>query len=272
MKRIGIRYCFQTPIVISCYFIKLVLKSDHGGQWSVTRKIWVQPIRNPVSWYLEILGDGGPSETNQSVFQMVQFSLLVHWNEANGLLFADRSEDNGSTWSRSNDIHTKELVQIGAASLSIEHVDSKIPVSEQSFHGRGIIQPTLWESSPGTVHMLLRSTENRVYRSDSTDFGRTWSTAYPIELPNNNSGIDLTRIRGGHLLLVYNPVGKNWGARTPLAVAMSSDNGSSWEQLLLLEAGPGEYSYPAIISQNDTVIISYTADRRGITVCRFKIS
>jgi predicted neuraminidase len=185
--------------------------------------------------------------------------------------FADRSEDNGSTWSKSNDIRAKELVQIGAASLSIEHVDSKIPVSEQSFHGRGIIQPTLWESSPGTVHMLLRSTENRVYRSDSTDFGRTWSTAYPIELPNNNSGIDLTRIRGGHLLLVYNPVGKNWGARTPLAVAVSSDNGSSWEQLLVLEAGLGEYSYPAIISQNDTVIISYTADRRGITVCQFKI-
>lgn len=186
--------------------------------------------------------------------------------------FADRSEDNGFTWTRSNDIHIKELEEIGVASLSIERVNSQIPVSEQSFHGRGIIQPTLWESSPGIVHMLLRSTENRVYRSDSSDFGRTWSTAYPIELPNNNSGIDLTRIHGGHLLLVYNPVGKNWGARTPLAVAMSSDNGLSWEELLQLETEPGEFSYPAIISQNDSVLISYTADRRGITVCRFKIS
>ncbi len=186
--------------------------------------------------------------------------------------FTDRSEDNGETWFRSNEIHIKEVEEAGTDFLSIDQIESEIPVSQQSFHGRGIIQPTLWESSPGSVHMLLRSSEGHVYRSDSTDFGRTWCSAYPTELPNNNSAIDLTRLSDGLLLLVYNPVGTNWGARTPLTIAMSADNGASWKQLLQLESKVGEFSYPAIISQDDTVLVSYTADRKGINVCCFKFT
>ena len=185
--------------------------------------------------------------------------------------FTDRSEDNGETWFKSNEVRIEEAEQKGPDFLCFERIESEIPVSEQSFHGRGIIQPTLWESSPGSVHMLLRSSEGRVYRSDSTDFGRTWCSSYPTELPNNNSAIDLARIRDGRLLLVYNPVDINWGARTPLTLAMSADNGASWRQLLQLESGVGEFSYPAIIAQNDTVLVSYTADRKGINVCCFKI-
>lgn len=74
---------------------------------------------------------------------------------------------------------------------------SDVAVSEQSFHGRGVIQPTLWESSPGTVHMLLRSTEGSIYRSDSTDGGVSWCPPYDTGLPNNNSGIDLDRLPNG---------------------------------------------------------------------------
>ena len=85
--------------------------------------------------------------------------------------------------------------------------DSSIPVSEQSFYGRGVIQPTLWESIPDQVHMLLRSTEGMIYRSDSKDGGDTWTEAYATELPNNNSGIDMIRSEDGKLFLVYNPVG-----------------------------------------------------------------
>ncbi len=37
----------------------------------------------------------------------------------------------------------------------------------------GVIQPTLWESSPGHIHMLLRSTRGAIFRSDSIDYGAT---------------------------------------------------------------------------------------------------
>ena len=53
-----------------------------------------------------------------------------------------------------------------------------------------MIQPTLWESKDGSVHMLTRTKLGKIYRSDSLDGGKTWCRAYATNLPNNNSGID----------------------------------------------------------------------------------
>ena len=130
--------------------------------------------------------------------------------------------------------------------------------------GSGIIQPTLWESAPGRVHMLLRSTCGFICRSDSTDSGRTWSEARPTAMPNNNSGIDVARLADGSLVLACNPNSKNWGARTPLTVFLSSDNGATWPERLDLETEPGEYSYPAIIPAAGGVAVSYTWKRQRI--------
>jgi len=61
--------------------------------------------------------------------------------------------------------------------------------------------------------MLTRSNAGSIYRSDSQDNGQIWSPAYPTELPNNNSGIDLVRLDDSSLILAYNP--KKLGARDP---------------------------------------------------------
>ena len=124
--------------------------------------------------------------------------------------------------------------------------------------GKGVIQPTLWQSEDGCVHMLLRSTEGFILRSDSADEGESWLPAYNTGLANNNSGIDLTRAGDGRLFLVMNPVSGNWAARTPLALLVSSDGGASFRPVLNLEMDPGEYSYPAILSRGNTLYISYT--------------
>ena len=53
--------------------------------------------------------------------------------------------------------------------------------------------------------------------------------------------------------------------RTPLALALSSDDGQSWKIAKTLEDEPGEYSYPAIIQTGDgTVHITYTWKRQRI--------
>ena len=206
----------------------------------------------------------------------------------------DRSVDDGATWERSTDVAIpgvsyRAAARVEGAQSDDTHADGTpsdtsgraeplneqttgIPVSDQSFHGRGVIQPTLWESSDGPVHMLLRSTEGRIYRSDSTDGGRTWSAAYATELPNNNSGIDLVRLSDGRLILAYNPVGRNWGERTPLSLALSDDDGTTWTRLGDVVAGEGEFSYPAIVADGDRVFLSYTYNREGIAVFSFPIS
>ncbi|MBR4599085.1 MAG: exo-alpha-sialidase, partial [Treponema sp.] len=40
--------------------------------------------------------------------------------------------------------------------------------------GKGVIQPTLWQTEDGAAHMMLRSTEGFILRSDSFDEGESW--------------------------------------------------------------------------------------------------
>ena len=136
-------------------------------------------------------------------------------------------------------------------------VDVVMPGTES-----GIIQPAVWESEPGHVHALMRSTIGCVVRSDSTDSGKTWTTPRETALPNNNSGLDVVRLDAGSLVLCCNPVQKG---RTPLVLLRSGDNGASWTEHVVLEDAPGEYSYPAIISTSGGVAVTYTHRRKTIS-------
>jgi predicted neuraminidase len=152
--------------------------------------------------------------------------------------FIDRSEDGGRTWTA-----IPIFLEAGAPA------------------GKGGIQPALWESEPGHIHLLLRTGLGAIYRSDSNDGGRAWSPAYRTALPNNNSGIAVARLGDGRLALAWNPVGTDWGARTPLRLSLSSDNGLTWSRHLDLASGPGEFSYPAIVATPDGLAATWT-DRR----------
>lgn len=153
--------------------------------------------------------------------------------------------------------------------------------------------------------MLLRSSTGRIVRSDSADGGRTWSEARLTEMPNNNSGICVGHFGGGgqakgdgdgdgRLVLACNPVGPNWGPRTPLVCLLSTDDGTTWAPYVTLEDKPApqgfggivaletgivntnngesEFSYPTVAptSAEDEpgVWVSYTWQRRGIVLAK----
>jgi predicted neuraminidase len=125
----------------------------------------------------------------------------------------------------------------------------------------GVIQPTVWEYAPGRLKMLLRATRavGFVCQSFSDDYGRTWTHPAPTPLLNPNSGIDAARLMDGRIALVYNP---SQTERTPLALALSEDNGVTWPRQRLLESGPGEFSYPSIIQAEDGLIHAVYTHRR----------
>ena len=143
-----------------------------------------------------------------------------------------------------------------------------VDLDRRRFAGKGLIQPTLWESRPGRVHALFRSTDGRVHRSDSEDDGRTWSPAYPTNLPNNNSGLDVVRSEDGVLALACNPVPGNWAARTPLSILFSTDEGATWPERVDVETEPGEFSYPALVAHEGALHLAYTWNRRRIAYAR----
>ncbi|MCX5757670.1 MAG: exo-alpha-sialidase, partial [Candidatus Hydrogenedentes bacterium] len=61
---------------------------------------------------------------------------------------------------------------------------------------------------------------------------------------------------------------RNWGPRTPLTLAVSPDNGRTWQKIADLETLHGEYSYPAIERTTRGVAISYTWKRERIRCWR----
>lgn len=202
-----------------------------------------------------VAGDtsGGRGPVRNKIITLSDGSLLAPSSTERGewKCFIDRSVDSGMSWTRGNDIV-----------IPREYLDKYNDIS-----AHGLIQPTLWESAPGQIHALMRSTEGWIFRSDSTDSGRTWSEAYTTSLPNNNSGIDVEYV-GGRLYLACNPVGNRkddiWGRRTPLSILYSDDNGVSWDKLTDLATGKGVFAYPALRYSNGRLYITYTWNRRLI--------
>jgi len=153
--------------------------------------------------------------------------------------WAERSTDGGRTWTRHGPIAHPE-------------------------QPHGLIQPAILKRKNGDLFMLMRSRMiGQVCRSDSRDGGVTWSHAAAVaSLPNPNSGIDAVTLADGRHVLIYNPVHMG---RTPLALAISSDDGETWQAGKTLESEPGEYSYPAIIQAADGAVhLTYTWKRERI--------
>lgn len=202
------------------------------------------PVRNkPI-----VVGDGSwlaPASIEKTIERNVFTGPLVDWHA-----FVDRSINNGKSWKKSKPIcFNKNVYGIKSA------------FKRGSFGG--VIQPALWESinKNGDVYMFLRSTAGLIFRSDSSDYGKTWTHAYATKLPNNNSSIDIAQNNDGILCMVHNPVSGNWAARTPLSLSFSYDGGMYWTAPVNVLSGEGSFSYPAIISVDDYFIMSCTINR-----------
>lgn len=217
-----------------------IQSEDKGNTWSEAKELVTgdKGGRGPVKNKPIILSDG-------------KWIAGASHEEGPWEAFADISTDNGITWKAT----------------------PYLTLDRKNFNGKGIIQPTLWESAPGKVHMLLRSTNGAIYRADSEDGGLSWSAAYKTDMPNPNSGIDLTKLDDGTLVLAYNPDTANWGSRSSLSLALSFDNGATWPKELNIahddrQPGEGErrpeFSYPAVIHDGDNIVVTYTWNRKKV--------
>ena len=207
-----------------------------------------------------------------------------------GLYLASRDE--GATWSpprRLPDgilgpIKNKPIVTSDGSLLcgaSTEHAGWCVHIERLRFDPNGIlldaertpalnsgldfaaIQPTLLRHSDQHIVMLCRTKQGCIARSDSHDNGLAWSPLVATSLPNPNSGIDAVMLRDGRAALVYNPAARD-EERGSLTVALSDDL-DSWSEPTVLDQGPREYSYPAVIQAADGLVhITYTWRRERI--------
>jgi predicted neuraminidase len=200
-------------------------------------------------------------------------------------LFFRTSTDGGVTWTEDKPFYHDTLGWL-PRNLTIKLADGTLvlPLSdERNGHGvdlsfflatkdngatwtrsaimRGGEQPTIIQRTDGTLLAYLRVRPN-IVAAESHDSGKSWTVPAPTQWKNPDAGISMTRLRNGHLLLVFNDEDDS---RSPLHIARSTDEGRTWSKPLIIETNPGEYSYPSIFESPDgTIHLIYTFRRFSI--------
>lgn len=156
----------------------------------------------------------------------------------------------------------------------------------------GRVHPNVVELEDGHLLAFMRSREaDWIYRSESFDYGDSWSEPVPTELPNNNSSISALKLASGRVAIAYNhssaPAQKgaaiNWpGLRCPVSVALSEDGGQTFPLIRSIERGEGfigpenrgsnrQYEYPHLIQTDDGMLhVAYAyRTRQGVKWATF---
>jgi predicted neuraminidase len=122
---------------------------------------------------------------------------------------------------------------------------------------------------------LLRqygSAPRQVHGLQTSDGGRTWSAPRVLDLPNPGTPIAAARLDTDELKVVFN---NTHGGSTNLALAVSSDDGDTWEILRIIDGhgGPGsaqDVRYPTLVRvSNGDFHLLYTADLNHIRHVHF---
>jgi len=165
--------------------------------------------------------------------------------------------------------------QVGEASTSLFARFSKKTKGwtfTEEIHSRlGNIQPSVVQLDGNHFLAFCRRgggyghvPDGYIVKTESRDGGLTWSPGADTKFPNPNSAIDLTKLRNGHLVMIYND--SFYGERMPLTMRVSTDNGKAWPQVRNIVNKPGDTAaYPYMIQTADGRIHGvYTSQERTI--------
>ncbi|MBN4909198.1 exo-alpha-sialidase [Staphylococcus sp. EG-SA-13] len=165
----------------------------------------------------------------------------------------------------------------------------RMPESEGRVHANVI------ELEKGHLIAFMRSRfADFIYKSESKDYGDSWSVPEATSLPNNNSSISAIKLSSGEIAIAYNlnsasnaTFGKiAWpGLRNPIAVSVSEDGGLTWPIGRIFEQAEGfigtenktnnaQYEYPTLYQDRQgTLHLVYAyKNRLSVKYVRFTVS
>ena len=247
---------------------------DEGATWSEP----VECITDEVAYYVL---------NNDRVIQLKDGRLLFAvsrlsapdgtWDEK-GTVISYYSDDNGATWHRGGVVASVVAGARTASSASGSDAGGVIataagaraapPASSRvTFQEPGVV-----ELRDERILLWIRTDAGCQYFCHSSDRGESWTEPRPSPFVSPLSPASIKRLPTGDLLALWNDHasrpemktrGPAWahGARTPLAAAISRDDGETWSASRLLEDDPdGWYCYMAIEPLDDgTVLLAYCA-------------
>ncbi len=165
--------------------------------------------------------------------------------DARGIAVCFLSDDHGQTWHESQDW--------------------------LAFPGKcpsGLQEPGVIERKDGRLYAWCRTAAGCQYETESTDAGETWAVPRPSSFRSPCSPLSIKRNpTTGHVLAVWNDHSRlrrstdgesSYGGRTPLTMAISKDDGSTWQAAVDVENDPGHgFCYTAIHFTDDAVLLAY---------------
>lgn len=234
--------------------------TDEGRTWSPMEQL-PDGILGPIRAKPLVLTDG------------VIISGSSTEDEAGWRVYMERSSDDGKTWTRIGPLTISKEADAAAKPwpeppVGSDEIRAKDTASRTY---SGIIQPSVVSLGGKHLRFYARSKTlaSRIVVADSSDEGLTWSQPRYLDLPNNNSGLDVVRLKDGREVMIFNDTTRG---RSPLNLAVSTD-GEHFRIFATLEQGPGEYSYPAIIQGNDGALqMTYTWHRTAIRHARLELA
>jgi len=255
-----------------------------GGPWSVTRNGKVEPAGGPSPRHPSLLraGNGDVLLANVELLPDMPIEGLV----------VRRSSDDGLTWSKPRPMtpingnrHLANcaclrMLSTGRMILSCreyvdgirwpycvysdddghtwkagQHVpDPGLPPEQKS--GQNVNEPSVAVLADGRLLMTMRSIAGGQFFSYSDDGGETWTKPLLSPLRGRCSPAAIRRIPGSDdVLAIWN---YGFTHRSPLVSAISSDGGSTWKHLKLVEQNEYHgYCYTSITFVNGKVYLTY---------------
>ena len=105
-------------------------------------------------------------------------------------------------------------------------------------------EPIIMERNDGSLWMTMRTRKGVMYQSVSLDGGITWSISEKYFMFNANTRFYIGKMSNGYWYMIYNDSSTS---RTKMTIAISKDEGQTWENKLCL--------YSSYCSYPDSVII-----------------
>ena len=201
---------------------------------------------------------------------------IVKENFGGGLPVISFSDDNGKTWTRAQLVGNPEgvwyvmndrMIQLnsGRILVPVAHMPRELGTYEGDHNlglcffsddegktwkrsvkpadlndGRGMAEPSIACLGDSSLLMLARTGSGCLYCSRSFDGGSTWSSPEPTSLIAACSPLTLKTLPDGRLIVFYDharPLKKGaFFPRTPLVYAVSSDQGKSWGEPVVVDS------------------------------------